>query len=189
MIYALLDNKKQKNKENREIYFGGFSAIIDDYLQGDRVTLSLLKKLVPDDTLVIENVSFLGQNVHEIITALNAISQYGVNLCLAQENISFKADKLPEIASSLLLAFKIHQSLISLRSKTALQERKAQGKHLGRPFGSNPKLKLDDYREDISQMRLSGVSIKKIADKYHVCSATIYNLMHKYPELFVVGSV
>ena len=189
MIYALINSPKQKINEGQESSLGGFAAVVGEYIEGETVTPNLLQKLNSDDTLVIENVSFLGQNVHEIITALNAISQYGVNLCLAQENISFKADKLPEIASSLLLAFKIHQSLISLRSKTALQERKAQGKHLGRPFGSNPKLKLDDYREDISQMRLSGVSIKKIADKYHVCSATIYNLMHKYPELFVVGSV
>ncbi|MBQ8464795.1 MAG: hypothetical protein IJ545_02160, partial [Alphaproteobacteria bacterium] len=113
----------------------------------------------------------------------------GINLCLAQENISFKADKLPEIASSLLFAFRIHQSLISLRSKIALQERKAQGIKLGRRFGFNPALKLDDYKDEIRQMRLSGVSIKKISEKYHVCPATIYNLMHKYPELFVVGGM
>ena len=183
MIYALLDNKKQKNKENREIYFGGFSAIIDDYLQGDSVTLSLLKKLVPDDTLVIENVSFLGQNVHEIITALNAISKYGINLCLAQENISFKADKLPEIASSLLLAFRIHQSLISLRSKTALQERKAQGVKLGRPYGSNLSLTLDGHKEEIKKLLLSGMSKDKIAEQYNVCRSTVYNFVKKNPDL------
>ena len=183
MIYALLDNKKQKNKENREIYFGGFSAIIDDYLQGDSVTLSLLKKLVPDDTLVIENVSFLGQNVHEIITALNAISKYGINLCLAQENISFKADKLPEIASSLLLAFRIHQSLISLRSKTALQERKAQGVKLGRPYGSNLSLTLDGHKEEIKKLLLSGMSKDKIAEQYNVCRSAVYNFVKKNPDL------
>ena len=168
---------------------GGFAAVVDEYIKGDMVTPSLLKRLNSNDTLVVENILSLGQNVNEIVTALNSISGYGINLCLAQENTSFKSDKLPEIANALLLAFKIHQSLISLRSKSALQERKAKGVKLGRPYGANPKLKLDDYRDDIRQMRLSGISIKKISEKYHVCPATIYNLMHKYPELFTVGGM
>ena len=188
-IYALINSKKPKSKESQSFSFGGFAVVVDEYIEGETVTPHLLKKLNSNDTLVVENVSFLGANVHEIITTLNAVSECGINLCLAQENISFKADKLPEIASSLLLAFRIHQSLISLRSKTALQERKAQGIKLGRRFGFNPALKLDDYKDEIRQMRLSGVSIKKISEKYHVCPATIYNLMHKYPELFVVGGM
>ncbi|MBQ8465492.1 MAG: recombinase family protein [Alphaproteobacteria bacterium] len=188
-IYALINSKKPKSKESQSFSFGGFAAVVDEYIEGETVTPNLLKRLNSNDTLVIENVSFLGANVHEIVTTLNAVSECGINLCLAQENISFKADKLPEIASSLLLAFRIHQSLISLRSKTALQEKKAQGIKLGRRFGFNPALKLDDYKDEIRQMRLSGVSIKKISEKYHVCPATIYNLMHKYPELFVVGGM
>ena len=188
-IYALINSKKPKSKESQSFSFGGFAVVVDEYIEGETVTPHLLKKLNSNDTLVVENVSFLGANVHEIITTLNAVSECGINLCLAQENISFKADKLPEIASSLLLAFRIHQSLISLRSKTALQEKKAQGIKLGRRFGFNPALKLDDYKDEIRQMRLSGVSIKKISEKYHVCPATIYNLMHKYPELFVVGGM
>lgn len=183
MIYALVKNQKPKINEGQESSLGGFAAVVDGYIEGEIVTPNLLQKLNSDDTLVIENVSFLGQNVHEIITALNAISKYGINLCLAQENISFKADKLPEIASSLLLAFRIHQSLISLRSKTALQERKAQGKHLGRPYGSNLALTLDGHKEEIKKLLLSGMSKDKIAEQYNVCRSTVYNFVKKNPEL------
>ena len=172
MIYALVKNQKPKINEGQESSLGGFAAVVDGYIEGEIVTPNLLQKLNSDDTLVIENVSFLGQNVHEIITALNAISQYGVNLCLAQENISFKADKLPEIASSLLQAFKIHQSLISLRSKTALQDRKAKGIKLGRPYGLNPTLKLDDHKDEIKKMLLTGVSKDKISEQFNVCRVT-----------------
>jgi DNA invertase Pin-like site-specific DNA recombinase len=180
-IYALVSNKKQKGEN-----IGSLAAIIDEYIQGDMVTQNLLKKFNPEDTLVIENVTFLGANVHEVVNALNTIADYKINLCLAQENISFKADKLPNIASSLLLAFRLHQSLISQRSKTALQDRKAKGVKLGRPYGCNPGLKLDDHKEDIRKMLLSGVSKDVIAEKYNVCRSTVYNFVRNNPELFVL---
>ena len=177
-IYALVSNKKQKGEN-----IGSLAAIIDEYIQGDMVTQNLLKKFNPEDTLVIENVCYLGKNINEIITALNTIADYKINLCLAQENISFKADKLPNIASSLLLAFRLHQSLISQRSKTALQDRKAKGVKLGRPYGLNPALKLDDHKEDIRKMLMSGTSKDDIAEKYHVCRSTVYNFVKKNPQL------
>jgi DNA invertase Pin-like site-specific DNA recombinase len=182
-IYALINSKKPKSKESQSFSFGGFAAVVDDYIEGETVTPHLLKRLNSNDTLVVENVSFLGANVHEIITTLNAVSECGINLCLAQENISFKADKLPEIASSLLLAFRLHQSLISLRSKTALQEKKARGVKLGRPYGSNPALKLDDHKDEIKKLLLTGVSKDDIAEQYNVCRATVYNFIKKNPEL------
>ena len=180
-IYALVSNKKQKGEN-----IGSLAAIIDEYIQGDMVTQNLLKKFNPEDTLVIENVVALGKNVNEIVNALNSIADYKINLCLAQENISFKADKLPEIADSLLLAWRLHQSLISLRSKTALQERKEQGIKLGRPYGSNPALKLDDHKDEIKKLLLTGVSKDDIAEQYNVCRSTVYNFVKKNPELFVL---
>lgn len=182
--YALISDETLSKQA-----IGMYELFVDETIQGDRVSKSILNRLSTNDTLVVVNIQYLGTSLSEIIETLKEVAEHSVNLCLVGENLSFKAKKLPEIASSLLIAWKLHQSLISLRSKTTLQERKAQGKYLGRPYGSNPKLKLDDYREDISQMRLSGVSIKKISEKYHVCPATIYNLMHKYPELFVIGGM
>lgn len=182
MIYALVNNKKQKDAEK----IGSLAAIVDEYIQGDIVTPKILAKLAPQDTLILENVAFLGKNINEIVTALNIIAGYKINLCFSKENMSFKANKLPEIASSLLLAFRLHQSLIFQRSKTALQDRKAKGVKLGRPYGSNPALKLDDYKEDIRKMLMSGTSKDDIAEKYHVCRSTVYNYVRKNPELFVL---
>lgn len=180
-IYALVSNKKQKGEN-----IGSLAAIIDEYIQGDMVTQNLLKKFNPEDTLVIENVCYLGKNINEIITALNTIADYKINLCLAQENISFKADKLPNIASSLLLAFRLHQSLISQRSKTALQDRKAKGIKLGRPYNSKVDLRLDEYKDDIKKMLQSGTSKDEIAKRLNVCRSTVYNYVRKNPELFVL---
>lgn len=177
-IYALVSNKKQKGEN-----IGSLAAIIDEYIQGNMVTQNLLKKFNPEDTLVVENIIALGKNVNEIVTALNTIAGYGINLCFAKENISFKANKLADIASSLVLAFRLHQSLISLRSKTALSEKKAKGIKLGRPYGLNPALKLDDHKAEIKELLINGTSKDAIAEKYHVCRSTVYNFVHKNPEL------
>lgn len=182
MIYALVNNKKQKDAEK----IGSLAAIVDEYIQGDIVTPKILAKLAPQDTLVVENVAALGKSVHEVVNTLNTIAGYKINLCLAYENISFKANKLVDVASSLVLAFRLHSSLISLRSKTALHDRKAKGVKLGRPYGCNPGLKLDDHKEEIQELLMNGMSKDDIAEKYHVCRSTVYNYVRKNPELFVL---
>ena len=113
-IYALISSRISKEAQISSL--GGFGVMVDEYLPCDTLTPNLLKKLASGDTLIVANVILLGKNIYEVINTLNAISVSRINLCLAQENMSFSADKLPEIASSLLLAFKLHKSLISALS-------------------------------------------------------------------------
>lgn len=162
-----------------------FNTTVDEVIQADKVTKDILEQLEADDTLVIENVEYLGSSLSEIVEAINKIAQYKINLCLVNERLSLKADKLPEVATSLLIALRLHQSLISLRSRNALQSRKAKGLKLGRPYGYNPTLKLDDHKEEIKQMLMSGVSKDNIAEQYNVCRATVYNFVKKNPELLL----
>ena len=176
--YALIGDKKNRNLP---AYFSEMS--VDEIIQGQQVTKDILSKLKAKDTLVVANIASLGKSISDIVETLNVVADYKINLCLAQENLSFKADKLPEVASSLLIALRLQQSLISLRSKTALSERKAKGIKLGRPYGANPALKLDDHKEEIKKLLLTGVSKDKIAEKFNVCRATVYNFVRKNPEL------
>lgn len=178
-IYALVNNKKQQGTAN----IGSLAAIVDTYIYGNVVNQKILAKLESQDTLVVENVSALGKNVNEIVNALNVIAKYEINLCFSKENMSFKANELPEIASSLVLAFRLHQSLISLRSTTALQDRKAKGIKLGRPHNSKVALRLDEYKDDIKKMLQSGTSKDEIAKRLNVCRSTVYNFVRKNPEL------
>mgnify|MGYP002624574179 CR=1 FL=1 len=185
MIYALVTNRKTKCKgKNEESFFAGsLAVVIDEYLYCHSVDAKILKKLSVNDTLVVENIDALGGTFSEIVECLKEIAEYQINLILVKENLSFKADKLPEIASSLLIALRLHQSLISSRSHKALQEKKAQGIKLGRPYGSNSALKLDENKEEIRKLLLSGMSKDKIAEKFNVCRATVYNYVRKNPEL------
>ena len=180
--YALV--KKESAKSFCESHVGLLELVVNEYIYGEVVDAEVLSKLKQQDTLVVENVTALGQNVNEIVNTLNIISGYGINIYFAQENLSFKASDLPEIASSLLLVLKLHQSLISLRSKSALQDKKAQGVKLGRTYGSNSAFKLDEHKIEIKRLLSAGVSKEKIAERFNVCRSTVYNFVKKNPELY-----
>lgn len=183
MIYALVN--KQKNLEIQASSLGGFIAVINEYIQGDSITQSLLKKLKSDDTLVIENIEVLGNTIDEIIAILSSISQNNINLCLAEENLSFKAEKLPEFASSLEIASKIHRKLISVTTRKALKAVKAKGKKLGQPVGAVLTKKLDNYKEEIKQALAAGVTKATIAKRYNVCRKTVNNFVKQNPDLLL----
>lgn len=181
-IYVLVDSS---DKEESGSFSDIYNFLGDEIISGKQIDKVILGKLKANDMLVVENIQALGTSLSEIIKTLNEVAEYGVNLCLISENLSFKANKLPAIADSLLLALRLHQSLISLRSKTALQERKSQGVKLGRPYGSNPALKLDDHKDEIKKLLLTGVSKDDIAEQYNVCRSTVYNFVKKNPELLL----
>lgn len=179
-IYVLVDSS---DKEESGSFSDIYNFLGDEIISGKQIDKVILGKLKANDVLVVENVLSLGSSLSEILKTLAMCAEGSIHLCLAQENISFKADKLPEIASSLLLADKLNKSLISLRSHTAIQNKIAKGHHFGRPFKSTSAKKLDSYHEDIKALLQSGVSKDRIAEKFNVCRSTVYNFIKKHPEL------
>ena len=179
-IYVLVDSS---DKEESGSFSDIYNFLGDEIISGKQIDKVILGKLKANDVLVVENVLSLGSSLSEILKTLAMCAEGSIHLCLAQENISFKEDKLPEIASSLLLADKLNKSLISLRSHTAIQNKIAKGHHFGRPFKSTSAKKLDSYHEDIKALLQSGVSKDRIAEKFNVCRSTVYNFIKKHPEL------
>ena len=63
---------------------------------------------------------------------------------------------------------------ISVRTKAALQQRKAAGQILGRPTGSkSTQTKLSPHKEDIARRVLMGIPLKRIASDYKVSQQTM----------------
>lgn len=176
-VYALIADKKVSHQT------ATFELLVDETIQGDKITKKILSQIEPGDTLLVQNVLYLGDSVGDVASTLNKLAEQQINLCLIDENLSFKAEKLSELAQALLIALEIHKSLISLKSKTALQERKANGMKLGRPFGYQPALKLDDYKNDILAMLKSGATKDEIAKRYNVCHSTIYNFVKRQESI------
>lgn len=108
----------------------------------------LLKKLKPEDMLIISEISRMGRNLMQIMSILNQCMERNVKVFAIKEGY-----ELGDNINSKVLAFafglsaEIERTLISQRIKEALARRKAEGKKLGRPVGSkkkNPKLAVYD---------------------------------------------
>ena len=109
---------------------------------------SLLKKLKPEDILIISEISRMGRNLMQIMGILNQCMERNVKVFAIKEGY-----ELGDNINSKVLAFafglsaEIERTLISQRIKEALARRKAEGKKLGRPLGSKkkaPKLAIHD---------------------------------------------
>lgn len=57
---------------------------------------------------------------------------------------------------------------------------------LGRPFGSESAVKLDNYKDEILALVHSGMPKREIAKKYNVCRSTIYNFVKRQESIEVV---
>lgn len=101
---------------------------------------SLLRKLKPDDILIVSEISRMGRNLLQIMSILNLCMEQQVKVYAIKEGY-----ELGDNINSKVLAFafglsaEIERSLISQRIKEALARKKAEGIRLGRPPGSKKK--------------------------------------------------
>lgn len=148
-------------------------------VQINKVTKKILSELEPMDTIRVQNILCLGDSADEIVKVLEDLFQHQINLCMIEENLSFKAEDLSEVESLFKMVLKLHRSLISIKSKRALQGRKASGKKLGRPFYSESAVSLENYKDEILSLISSGMPKREIAEKYNVCRTTIYGFLKR----------
>ena len=72
------------------------------------------------------------------------------------------------------VAIDIRRNLISQSTRKVLNQRKKEGKKLGRPLGAKVKSKLENNSAIIKQMLDSGISKSEIARKLGINRASIY---------------
>lgn len=89
------------------------------------------------------------------------------------------------IAKLMINVFKqvdeIDHSLVSIRTKDALEQVKSTGKRLGRPKGSESKLFfLDAHKGEIMNMLERGESVGSICEHFNVSKNTFYKYRKKF---------
>ena len=141
----------------------------------DRKLGPLLKKMKKGDTLILSEISRLGRNLMQIMSILN--------LCMSKETMVLTVKERYELGNNInsqILAFafglsaQIERDLISQRTKEGLARRKAEGKKLGRAFGSrNTHYKLSGKEAIIRTMLNEGKSKAAICRKLHCTYITL----------------
>ena len=136
----------------------------------------LLRKMKKGDTLILSEISRLGRNLMQIMSILH--------LCMAKETRVLTVKEHYELGNNInsqILAFafglsaQIERDLISQRTREGLaRRRKAEGKKLGRAFGSrNSRYKLSGKEAAIRAMLEAGASKAAVCRRFHCTYITL----------------
>lgn len=163
--------------------------IVDDGVSGTkepekRKLGKLLKRIKSGDVIICSELSRLGRKLFLIISILEHCMKVGAKVLTVKDGY-----ELGDNVQSKVLAFafglvaELEREMISKRTKEALQRRKANGKRLGRPFGSrNKKHALDGKEEKISELLNQGLPVVQVAQRLKVSSVTLYAYLKSNPR-------
>ncbi|WP_128544097.1 master DNA invertase Mpi family serine-type recombinase [Larkinella soli] len=141
----------------------------------DRALGNLVLGLKPKDELYITELSRLGRSLMEIMSLLHRCMELDVRVIALKEgyelgnNINSKV-----LAFAFGLSAEIERQLISQRTKEALDRKKAEGVHIGRPKGRKAsKTKLSGKEPAILELRSKKISFSAIARILGVSRQTV----------------
>ena len=171
--------EKFVQKENKKI-----DRWLDETISGTvavekRKLGSLLKRLKKGDILVASEISRLGRNMLQIMSILHHCMKNEVQVWTIKDNYRLGADIQSKVlAFAFGLSAEIERNLISQRTKEALARIKADGKKLGRVYGSkNKKHILDGKEQSVLKLIHKGVPKTQVAKIHCVSIYTIYEFL------------
>lgn len=144
----------------------------------------LLNRMHKGDLLVCSEVSRLGRSVFMIMEILGFCMQRECRVWTVKDGYRLGDDIQSKVlAFAFALSAEIERNLISQRTREALARLKAEGKHVGRPFGSrscqaaSPIYPHDAY---VRRALARGVSEREIARRIRVNRCTLRVYIRKY---------
>ncbi|MBA4697781.1 MAG: recombinase family protein [Legionella sp.] len=169
-------DKQDLNNQKLEIYeFAKKNKLeVDDFIEmtissrrnsKERRIDEMLSVLKDADTLIVTELSRLGRSTAEVIGLVNELIQKQVRVIAIKQNLDIKQhDMTSKVMITLFSLFsELERDLISLRTKEALSNKKAQGIQLGKPKGTIQKSKFDQDINKIKELLALGLSVRKIA--------------------------
>lgn len=125
----------------------------------------LLEELQDGDILIATEISRLGRSLLEVMGILQTCLEKNCQVITIKENYHLGNDIQSQVLGFAFgLSSQIERNLISSRTKMSLDNLKASGKKLGRPFGAeSKKLKLSKNTKRIRDLLDKKVSKNQIA--------------------------
>jgi DNA invertase Pin-like site-specific DNA recombinase len=131
-----------------------------------RGVLELLKRLEPEDILLVSELSRLGRSVGQIIQMVDYLVKNRIRLVAIKESIELSGtqDIRTKVMVTMFSLFaEIERDLISERTKEGIAAARAKGKVIGRPKGTLGKSMLDGKEVEIRLLLKKEVGITSIA--------------------------
>lgn len=142
----------------------------------------LLKEVKEGDWIICSELSRLGRSLFMIMNILSLCMEKGVIVRSIKDNFTLGDDLQSKVlAFAFGLSAEIEKSLISARTKAALEERKAQGVVLGRPKGSkNSNNKLIPHQDVIKTLIEQDNTYAEVARLFHFNRSTMKRFCDEY---------
>lgn len=141
----------------------------------------LLAKVKKGDIIICSELSRLGRSLFMIMDILNLCMNRECRVWTIKDNYRLGEDIQSKVlAFAFGLSAEIERNLISQRTREALQRKRFEGVHIGRPQGRTTtpdKLKLYGCEKEIYALADSGVPVYHIAKLYGVSRSVIYRIL------------
>ena len=168
---------------DREVVEEGVSGKIE---YKKRKLGKLIKELKSGDLLIVSELSRLSRSMTDTFDMVKVLKDKGVNIYCVKENMEINDSALGlMIMSVFAFSAQIERERISQRTKEALAKKKAEGVHLGRPYGSRNKIsKIDKDDYLVGVMVMQGVNFSEMARRIGVDRNTLRRYVKEKYEIW-----
>ncbi|WP_342627812.1 recombinase family protein [Nguyenibacter vanlangensis] len=133
------------------------------------VLSALLRRLRPDDSLVVAKIDRLGRDTVDVLSLIRSLHDKGINVRILNLGIETRGAN-GRLFLSILAAFaEFEREIIRERTKAGLVAARERGKVLGRPPALTPV-----QREHVRDLKAQGMSATRIAGILDVSRMTVW---------------
>ena len=143
-----------------------------------------------ENTLIMANIACLGSKLGTILENIEFLVSNGFELISVKENLKFDSfEETNQLLKGIKLSIDIRNSMVSIITKKALNDRKHEGKTLGFPKGQKClSTILERNRYKISKLYHEGKTKKQIAKAVGCSEGLIFKYLRENPELKAFSS-
>ena len=140
----------------------------------------LTQRAKKGDVLIFAEISRMARSTLQVLEILEHAAKNEIEVHITKQNMQLDNSMSSKITTVILgLAAEIEREFISMRTKEALDKRKAAGLPLGRPKGKAERVKLDDREAEIKDLLKKGVSKRSIAKVIGCSHTALYDWLER----------
>lgn len=186
MIYGYIrvsthDQNIETQKNTISRYGMDSKLIIDEWIElemssrkstAQRRIDELLDRLLPDDTVIVSELSRLGRSIKETLNTIDTIvNEKKSRLILIKQNMDLNPKDKNNVTNKVLITVfsmmaELERDFISERTKEGLRARVEKGIKLGKPKGTLQDSMYDKDKDKIFHLYKLGVPLRKIIDTH-----------------------
>lgn len=153
--------------------------------RNDRRLGKVIRKLTKGDTLIVTELSRLSRSLHEIMLIMKLCIDNDVVIHSTKDGFSFDDSLNSKVLSFAFgLAAEIEHKLISQRTREAISVQRAAGRHVGRKYGTDVRIRLlENKKSAILLMIKRGCTLASICQKYNVGVSTFRRFRMRNSEV------